>query len=151
MQTFFDKVILDNTLRNYLIAAASILLIVLLKRLMSRYLAGLLFGLVKRIARGIDKKSFVKLVVSPLEVFLLLLLSVIVLDKLTFPKVMNVIIYKVSVREFADAVSIIVLIITFVWLLLRIMDFIAIILHHRADQTADAADNQLVVFFKDFF
>src|SRR5687768_14454396 len=113
MQTFLDKVILDNTVRRYLMAAVSILLIILLKRLMSRYLAGLLFGLVKRIARGIDKKSFVKLVVSPLEVFLLLLLSVIVLDKLTFPKVMNVIIYKVSVREFADAVSIIVLIITF--------------------------------------
>jgi MscS family membrane protein len=151
MQTFFDKVILDNTIRSYLIAAGSILLIVLLKRLMSRYLAGLLFTLVKRIARGVDKRMFVKLVVSPLEVFLLLLLSVIVLDKLSFPDVLNVIIYKVSVREFIDAISIIVLIITFVWLLLRIMDFIAIILHHRADQTADAAENQLVVFFKDFF
>jgi MscS family membrane protein len=31
------------------------------------------------------------------------------------------------------------------------MDFIALILHHRADQAHDAADNQLVVFFKDFF
>jgi MscS family membrane protein len=31
------------------------------------------------------------------------------------------------------------------------MDFIAMILHHRADQSADPADNQLVVFFKDFF
>jgi Small-conductance mechanosensitive channel len=151
MQTFLDKVILDNTIRSYLIAAASILLIVLLKRLISRYLAGLLFTLVKRIARGVDKRSFVKLVVSPLEVFLLLLFSVIVLDKLNFPELLNVIIYKVSVREFVDAVGIIVLIITFIWLLLRIIDFIAIILHHRADQTADAAENQLVVFFKDFF
>lgn len=151
MQTFFDKVILDNTILSYLIVAGSVLLIVLLKRLMSRYLAGLLFRLVRRIARGVDKRSFVKLVVSPLEVFLLLLLSVIALDKLTFPAVLNVIIYKVSVREFIDACSIIVLIITFIWLLLRIMDFIAMILHHRADQTADPADNQLVVFFKDFF
>lgn len=151
MKAFLDKVILDNTILSYLIVAGSILLIVLLKRLMSRYLAGLLFGLVRRIARGVDKRSFVKLVVSPLEVFLLLLLSVIALDKLSFPAVLNVIIYKVSVREFIDACSIIVLIITFIWLLLRIMDFIAMIIHHRADQTADPADNQLVVFFKDFF
>jgi MscS family membrane protein len=151
METFLDKVILDNTVLSYLIVAGCILLIILLKRLMSRYLAGLLFGLVRRIAQGVDKRSFVKLVVSPLEVFLLLLLSVIALDKLTFPSVLNVTVYKVNVRELIDAVAIIVLIITFIWLLLRIMDFIAMIIHHRADQTADPADNQLVVFFKDFF
>lgn len=126
-------------------------MIFIFKRLLSRYLAGLLFGLVKRLARGVDKTSFIKLVVSPLEIFLLFMLGVIVLDKLTFPQLLNVIIYKVSVREFFDAVSVIVLVILFIWLLLRIMDFIAMILHHRADQTADPADNQLIVFFKDFF
>lgn len=131
--------------------AGSILLIVLFKRLLSRYLAGVLFAFVQRIVRGVDKRSFVKLVVSPLEVFLLVLLSLIVFDKLTFPQILNVEIYKFNVREFVDAVSTIVLIIVFIWLLLRIMDFIAMILHHRADQTHDAADNQLVVFFKDFF
>jgi MscS family membrane protein len=151
MGSFLDKIILDNSIESYLIVGGSLLLIVLFKRLLSRYLAGLLFRLVKRIAVGVDKTSFIKLVVSPLEVFLLLLLSVIVLDKLTFPRLLNVIIYKVSVREFIDAISVIVLIITFIWLLLRIMDFIAMILHHRADQTTDPADNQLVVFFKDFF
>lgn len=151
MGSILDKIILDNSVRSYFIVAGSLLLIFLFKRLLSRYLAGLLFGFVRRIARGVDKTSFVKLVVSPLEVFLLLLLSVIVLDKLTFPRVLNVVIYKANVREFIDATSVIVLIITFIWLLLRIMDFIALILHHRADQTADPADNQLVVFFKDFF
>jgi MscS family membrane protein len=151
MQTFLDKVILDNTILRYLIVAGSILLIILLKRLMSRYLAGILFGLVRRIARGVDKSSFVKLMVSPLEVFLVLLLSVVALDKLNFPSVMNVTIYKVNLRQLIDAIAIIVLIITFIWLLLRIMDFIVMIIHHRADQTADLVDNQLVVFFKDFF
>jgi MscS family membrane protein len=151
MGSFLDKIILDNSIESYIIVAGSLLIIFIFKRLLSRYLAGLLFGLVKRVAHGIDKKSFIKLVVSPLEVFLLLLLSVIVLDKLTFPEVLNVIIYKVSVREFIDAISVIVLIITFIWLLLRIMDFIAMILHHRTEQVADPADNQLIVFFKDFF
>jgi MscS family membrane protein len=151
MGSFLDKIFLDNSIRSYLIVAGSLLLIFIFKRLLSRYLAGLLFGLVKRLARGVDKTSFIKLVVSPLEIFLLFMLGVIVLDKLTFPQLLNVIIYKVSVREFFDAVSVIVLVILFIWLLLRIMDFIAMILHHRADQTADPADNQLIVFFKDFF
>lgn len=151
MGSFLDKIILDNSIESYIIVAGSLLIIFIFKRLLSRYLAGLLSTVVSRMARGVDKKSFVKLVVSPLEVFLLLLLSVIVLDKLTFPKVINVVIYKATVHEFIDAVTTIVLIITFIWLLLRIMDFIALILHHRADQSTDPADNQLIVFFKDFF
>lgn len=50
-----------------------------------------------------------------------------------------------------DGVAIIVLILTFIWLLLRIIDFVAMILQHKADLTPDQTDNQLVVFFKDFF
>ncbi|MFL5748292.1 MAG: mechanosensitive ion channel family protein [Niastella sp.] len=151
MGSFLDKVFLDNTIRSYLIVAGSLLLIFLFKRLLSRYLAGILFAIVRRIVRGVDKTAFIKLVVSPLEVFLLVLMSLIVFNKLTFPQDLNVDIYKFNVREFVDAISTIVLIIVFIWLLLRIMDFIAMILHHRADQTADPADNQLIVFFKDFF
>jgi MscS family membrane protein len=151
MGSFLDEIFLDNSVKSYLIVGGLIFLMFLIKRFLSRLMANLLFNLVKRRARGVDKNHFIKLVISPLEIFLLLLVSVIALDKLTFPKLFNVIIYKVSVREFIDAISIIILIITFIWLLLRIMDFIAIILHHRADQTADPADNQLVVFFKDFF
>jgi len=137
MGSFLDKIFLDNSIRSYLIVAGSLLLIFLFKRLLSRYIAGVLFGLVRRVVRGVDKTSFVKLVVSPLEVFLLVLFSIIALDKLTFPKLLNVDVYKANVHEFVDAISIIVLIIVFIWLLLRIMDFTTMILHHRADQTAD--------------
>jgi len=151
MGSFLDKVFLDNSIRSYLMVAGSLLLIFLFKRLLSRYLAGVLFAIVGRIVRGVDKTSFIKLVVSPLEVFLLVLLSLIAFNKLNFPQDLNVDIYKFNVREFFDAISTIVLIIAFIWLLLRIMDFITMILHHRADQTHDAADNQLIVFFKDFF
>jgi MscS family membrane protein len=151
MGSFLDYIFLDNTIRSYLIVTGTLVLIFILKRFLSRYVAGLLFTLVKRVVRGVDKKAFVKLVVSPLEVFLLVLASIIALDKLNFPKALNVVIYKANVREFVDAISVIILIIVFVWLLLRIMDFITMILHHRADQTADPTDNQLIVFFKDFF
>src|SRR6185369_11123447 len=116
MGAFLNKIFLDNSIRSYLIVAGSLLLIFLFKRLLSRYLAGLLFGVVRRIVRGVDKNSFVKLVVSPLEVFLLVLFSLIALDKLTFPKLLNVDIYKANVHEFVDAISVIVLIIVFIWL-----------------------------------
>jgi MscS family membrane protein len=39
----------------------------------------------------------------------------------------------------------------FIWLCLRIIDFVAIILEQRANKTEDQTDNQLILFFKDFF
>jgi len=39
----------------------------------------------------------------------------------------------------------------FIWLCIRVIDFIAMILEEKANLTADQADNQLVIFFKDFF
>jgi MscS family membrane protein len=151
MDKFLDGVFLENTIRSYLLVGGSILLAVLFKRYLSRYIAGLLYRIVHRMARGVDKKSFVNLVVSPLETFLLLLVVIISLDKLNFPKRLNVNIYKIHVHDLIDGIAIIVLILTFIWLLLRIIDFVAMILQQKADLTPDQTDNQLVVFFKDFF
>lgn len=151
MDKFLDSVFLDNTIRSYLLVGGSILLAVLFKRYLSRYIAGLLYRVIRRLASGVDKKSFVGLVVSPLETFLLLLVVVVSLDKLKFPSLFNISLYKLNLHSFIDGVAIIVMIITFIWLLLRIIDFVAMILKHKADLTADQTDNQLVVFFKDFF
>ena len=151
MDRFLDGVFLDNTIRSYLLVGGSILLAILFKRYLSRYIAGLLYGIIHRLASGVDKKSFVNLVVSPLETFLLLLVCIISLDKLDFPRLFDISLYKIRLHNLIDGVAIIVLILTFIWLLLRIIDFIAMILQHKADLTPDQTDNQLVVFFKDFF
>ena len=151
MKEFLNTVILDNTIRAYLIVAGVILVTFLFKRYLSRYIAGLLFGLVRRIAHGVDKSSFVRLVVSPLETFLLLMISIVSLDKLQFPAVFDITIYKIHLHDLIDALSVVVLIVTFIWLLLRMIDFIAMILNSKAERPAEVSDNQLVVFFKDLF
>jgi MscS family membrane protein len=151
MDSFLDQVFLENTIRIYLIVAGSILLAVLFKRYLSRYIAGLLYFIIRRFAKGVDKKSFVNLVVSPLEIFLLLLVCIVSLDKLNFPDILNIKLYKVNLHDFIDGIAIIILIITFIWLLLRIIEFVALILQAKADLTPDQTDNQLVVFFRDFF
>lgn len=151
MDKILDIIFLDNTIRSYLLVGGSILLALLFKRYLSRYIAGLLYRVIHRLASGVDKKSFVNLVVSPLETFLLLLVVIVSFDKLSFPSLFDISLYKLKLHSFIDGVAIIVLIITFIWLLLRIIDFVAMILQHKADLTADQTDNQLVVFFKDFF
>jgi MscS family membrane protein len=151
MDRFLDIVFLDNTLRSYFYVLFAIFLAVILKRFLSRYAASLLFNVVKKVAKGVDKISFINLVVAPLQTFLVILVTVIALEKLKFPSFFNFTIYKVSFRQIIDVISISILIISFIWLLLRIIDFIAMILHQRASIASDQSDNQLVVFFKDFF
>lgn len=151
MNDFLDQVFWDNTVRSYLIVFAVILFILLLKRLISRYFAGLIFRGIKKIWIEIDRKSFSDLVVQPLGYFLLILVTIISLDKLNFPKVLEVEIYKYTTRQILHTAGNIILIISFIWLLLRIIDFIALILEKKADLTPSQTDNQLIVFFKDFF
>jgi MscS family membrane protein len=151
MNDFLEQVWLDNTVKHYLIVAGVILFIIILKRFISRYLAGLLFKVINKIWKDVDKKSFTNLLIQPLGFFLLILISIISLHKLNFPKNLNVDIYGNSVKEIIHAIGTIILVVSFMWLLMRIIDFIATILEKKADLTPDQSDNQLIVFFRDFF
>lgn len=151
MNDFLEQVWLDNTVKNYFIVAGVILFVITLKRIISRYMAGLLFRFVNRIWKGIDKRSFTNLLIQPLGFFLLILVSIIALHKLNFPARLNVEVYDYSVKQIVHAAGTIVLIISFIWLLLRIIDFIAMILEIKANLTPEQSDNQLVIFFRDFF
>lgn len=151
MYDFFDRIVLDNPIKTYLLVFAAILFVILLKRFISRYVAGLLFSLVKRVWKDIDKASFTGLVVQPLGLFLVIFVSIVALHRLRFPQLLEVEIYKYTSSQIVHAIATIVLIISFMWLLLRMIDFIAIILQMKANLTPDQTDNQLIVFFKDFF
>lgn len=148
---FFDYVILDNTLGNYLLIAGIILLAVSLKSIASRIVAGLVFRGVSKIAAGVDRKSFINLVMPPLESFFLIFVIIIALEKLHYPAVLDVLVYKVSLHRVLEATAMIVMIVAFIWLLLRIIDFIAIVMEQKANLNESKADNQLILFFKDFF
>ena len=151
MNDFLDRVLLDNTVRMYLIVVGVILFIMLIKRYVAHVLATLIFEFVKRLWADVDKKSFTNLVTRPLGIFLVILVSVVTLHKLRFPELFDVEIYRITLKQLVHTIASILIVLSFIRLCLKIIDFIAIILHIRADRTHDTSDNQLVVFFKDFF
>jgi MscS family membrane protein len=151
MENFLQQKILDNTIESYLYIIGIILLALLIKRLISKYLAKLLFKLVARHAKNIARQSFLDLVVQPLDVFLVLLVSIIAIDKLQFPGQFNFSVYHVTMKQMLDSIAAATIISVFIWLCLRVIDFVAMILEEKANLTSDQTDNQLVVFFKDFF
>jgi MscS family membrane protein len=167
MKEFFEMTWLDNPIKNYLIVLGVIFFILIFKRFISRYFAGLIFRLVKRIWKDVDKVSFIKLVVNPLGMFLLILVSIISIHKLSFPKegeipgrtyaenniatFLNTDLYGYSIKNILYCIATIIIIVSFIRLVLRMIHFISLILERKADLTPDQTDNQLVVFFRDFF
>src|SRR6476620_8446893 len=151
MNKFFNQLYFDNTVKEYLISLGIILFVILLNRLISKYVAGLIFFLVKRIWRNVDRKSFIDLVIHPLGMFVVAFVSIVALHRLRFPAAWNLDIYGNSLKDIFHALGNMALIISFIWVLLRSIDFIATILEGKADLTAGFRDNQLIVFFRDFF
>jgi MscS family membrane protein len=128
MNEFLDRIFLDNPVKLYLIVGGVMLFVLILKRFISHYLAGLIYTLVRNVFRGVDKKSFSDLVTQPLGWFLLIWVSILALHKLTFPALFEGEVYGYSTKQIIHTFGTIVLIISFIWLLLRMIDLIALIM-----------------------
>lgn len=151
MDDFFSYRIFDNSVKDLLIAAAVILFVLAIRKYLARPIALLIFPLIKGIWRDVDRKAFIDLVAKPLGFFLAVLVTVVTLYKLHFPRDWEMDLYRITIKELLHGLGSFIIIIAFIRLLLRIIDFISLILHTRAEKTAGTTDDQLVVFFKDFF
>ncbi|MEP6748414.1 MAG: mechanosensitive ion channel domain-containing protein [Bacteroidota bacterium] len=150
MNDFLHSVILDNSVLSYIICFGTILIALLLKKYLSQYIAGFLFSLLKRTSWNIEKKTFTDLLLAPLQGFLIILITFIALDKLHFPHAFIFDIHRITSKDIIDSIVTGLIIISFIWVLLRTIDFIAFILEQKTNLSADLTENQLIVFFKDF-
>jgi len=150
MNSFLDHVFLDNPIRDYLWVAGVILLVVVLNRLISKYIAILLSKIFRRGWKAFDQEKFVSLIVHPLGIFLTITVSIIAFYRLDFPAEFNITLYKFTLQRVLLSTGIAIQIVAFTWLMLRIIDFVSTVLEAKANKTADLADNQLIVFFRDF-
>ncbi len=144
--------ILDNTVQNYLYVIGIIILALIIKRVVSRYFTGVLFRIITKAGKKFNRDAFCNLLLEPLELFLLILVILISVDRLlVYPAKWNFYLYKLRFSDILDGLVNATMIIVFIWLCLRIIDFIATVLEERANITKSQSDNQLIVFFKDFF
>jgi MscS family membrane protein len=150
MHSFWNTIVLSNPLRSYIIVATTILFIVALKRVISRLIARLIFRLIRRMGAGLDQSAFLNLVVGPIGTFIVLFVSLTSIEKLHFPAELDFDIYEVKSRVIIQSIAVIILIIAFIWLLLRLVDFIALVLRTKARKDGGHRDNQMIVFIRDF-
>ncbi|CAN5598966.1 mechanosensitive ion channel family protein [soil metagenome] len=150
MNKILDQVFLDNSIRDYLLVAIIISIVLVLKTLLSKMIADLIGRMVVDKKRAFNRIQFRDLVLSPIKFFVIVFTVITALYRLKFPDVLNIAIYKVDLHTMIEALARAVLIFSFIWLCNRIVAYIAGLLHQRAQQTLDRADDQLIVFFRDF-
>jgi MscS family membrane protein len=146
-----DQQILSNSVRSYLFIAAVLVVTLLLKRLVSRFFASLIYTWVDKKNHSDLRKSHVHRLLVPIEQFLLFLVAIVALYELKFPVAWDVTLFKLSAQQFIESGIKFVFIVLLIRVSLRTLEFISIILENKARLTADQSDDQLVLFFRDFF
>ena len=127
------------------------MLTLLIKRLISRFFASLIYTWVDKKNHSDLRKSHVHRLLVPIEQFLLFLVAIIALYELKFPTAWNLQLFKLTLQQVLESGIKFVFIVLLIRVGLRTLEFISIILENKARLTKDLSDDQLVLFFRDFF
>jgi MscS family membrane protein len=146
-----DQTILSNSLKSYLVIAGVLLFTLLIKRLVSRFFASLIYTWVDKKNHSELRKIHVHRLIIPIERFLVFLVAIIALYGLKFPEALNFHVYKLTVQQIIDALVRFLFIVFFIRVCLRTLEFVSIILDEKAKISKNQTDDQLILFFRDFF
>ena len=150
MQDFTNRIVLNNPLGDYLVVALLLLVIFILKKRASKNITRLIFFLFRKLGRKINETEFFELILAPLENFIVFLTGYLAFSELVFPKAFRFQVLKSTSRDLISGLATGVLIYLFFYTIIKVIDYMAIVLEKKANQTKDYTDNQLIIFFREF-
>jgi MscS family membrane protein len=141
---------LGNTIENYCWFAGIILIGIIFLRLLSKLLTFFIFRFLKNYSTGVGYDQLLVLLKKPLNIFILLVTFYFAIQHLDFPVEWNI----ASSEKFGIRLVIyrsyqIAIVGALTWILLRLTDFLGLVLMHRASMTESKSDDQLVPFVKE--
>ena len=98
-----NDVFLSNTIKSYLIVLAIFVVAFILKRIISRFFASLIYTWIVKNNHAELKKAQLHRLVVPIEQFLLFLVAVIALYELHFPEAWNLHLFKLSFQQVIES------------------------------------------------
>lgn len=145
-----DTIIWENTIWEYALITGILLFVIILKRRAGKKITRVVFYFFRRMGRVIDEERFLELVLPPLENFIVALTAFILLDELNFPSEFKFKILRVGSDVILERIGIGILLFLFFQTLLRVIDYLAVIMEKKANQSRDMTDDQLIIFFREF-
>ena len=146
---YLDRIILDNSVRNWLVVFTIIAVLLLLKRLLSHGIASLFYLLIQKKWSSIEKKHFISLTLKPLSWFIFIFVSVLAIDRLNFPSRWIFKIHGVNSNAVLEKIGTTLIIVSFFYFLVSLIDFISLLLEQNANKAKDKSHGQVVIFFRD--
>lgn len=150
MQEVLNSRFLDNSFRDYLMVFGFILSVLILRKVASKKITRLIFYAFRKMGRRINEKEFFDLVLEPLENLIFFSATYVALNSLNFPREFGFKIMKIKSDVLLDRMASGVLIYFFFHTLLRVTDYLAIVMEKKAKTTEDYSDDQLIIFFREF-
>ncbi len=143
-------IFLNNTVGEYLLCAGVLLLGFAFKNIITKSLIHLLFKPLKVFSRNKFTSEFDSLFKKPIKYFFGMVYIYIAFYPIDLPPSVNISIFKgLTISGFITIIYDLFLVSITTWLLLRLVEYISLVLADKALETEDTTDDQLVGFFRE--
>lgn len=152
IEKILDQVYFGNSLKQYLWFIGILLIGFIFLRFFSRFSSRMLFKLFKKFSAEIKIEKFVELLVKPVELLLISTIIFSALNQLSYP--LHEVLFErkkldITLFDIIDKLYVFFLIVSIFWMLLRIIDFVALVFEYKASLTDTKSDDQLVLFVRE--
>ena len=155
-----NRVILGNSIKNYILFIAILIVGLAFKRFFSRSINKLLFGIVGGFKRSPNTLTFLSLLLHPVELLITFSVCYLAINQLDYP--LNEVVFSrrltidhkilhdtVSLINIIDKIFLLLFIISITWIVIAIIDCIAYVSARKASRSKSKANAQIVPFLKE--
>lgn len=147
IKLFLQSEYLGNLGMNYLVFISAIILGLLFKGLISKYLSRSLYKIIGRKEKRVGVEKFDELLTKPIAFFIMLSAIYIGVNQLSFPEEWKIApINELGIRMILSKGFALIYIYSIFLIVKRIIAFFGILLQKRAEETENKMDDQLVPF-----
>ena len=147
LKIFLESEHFGNSGTNYLIFVSAIILGLLFKGLISRYLSHALYKVIGKAEKRVGVEKFDELLTKPIAFFIMLSVLYFGVNHLVFPAEWNIApVEEIGIRMILTKGFSLVYIYAIFIIVLRLISFFGILLQKRAEETENKMDDQLVPF-----
>ncbi|PCJ86389.1 MAG: mechanosensitive ion channel protein MscS [Flavobacteriales bacterium] len=138
---------LGNTVEDYCWFLGMILLGFIFLKYLSKIFSNLLFKIIKRYSEGIDSKKFFELLHKPLAWLIMLIIIYTAGDHINYPEAWDLAPKgEFGIRMVIHRVYQAFLIGSVTWILMKVIEFIGLVMMKKAEKTESKTDDQFISF-----
>ena len=144
---FLQTEFLGNSLQDYCWFLGAIVVGLLFKKLFSRYLSRLLYKVIGKKDNEIGVEKFNELLTKPIGLFIMLSIIYLGASHIQYPPSWNLgNVEEFGLKMMVSKVYVLIYVISIFWILLKVIDYVGLILFARAEKTENKMDDQLIPF-----